>query len=67
MSAELTKRRLIAKDLLLLQKKIEPTLLKIDGLKDQLREIASTTGEGFNEEIRGKGTVQVKGPRQGGI
>lgn len=55
-------RRAIAEQLVALQRRVEPSLLEIDGLKEQLREIAIANGEGFTEEIKGKGTVEVKGP-----
>src|SRR5258708_36358164 len=59
-----TGRREIATELLKLQKKIEPTLLAIDGYKEQLRAISKDTGEGFTEEIEGLGTVEVKAGRE---
>lgn len=52
-------RTAIAKQLLELQKKIAPDLLKIDGLKDQLRGICGEDGA-FTEEVEGLGSVEVK-------
>ena len=57
-------RRAIAEELLKLQKKIEPALLKIDGYKEQLRDISKEIGEGFTEEIEGLGSVEVKAGRE---
>jgi hypothetical protein len=53
-------RRAIATKLLELQQKIAPDLLKIDGYKDQLRDIGAEEGA-FTEEIDGLGSVEVKG------
>lgn len=50
----------IAKELLQLEKKIAPDLLRIDGLKEKLRELCTKTGAGFTEEIEGLGSVEVK-------
>lgn len=52
-------RRAIAKQLLELQSKVAPDLLKIDGLKDQMRSFCEEDGA-FTEEIDGLGTVEVK-------
>jgi hypothetical protein len=57
-------RHAIAEKLLRLQAKVEPDLLAIDGLKDQLREISKESGEGFTEEVEGLGTVEVKAGRE---
>ena len=57
-------RRLIAAQLLKLQKKIEPALLAIDSYKDRLREISEDTGASFTEEIEGLGSVEVKAGRE---
>ena len=58
-------QRAIAGELLRLEKKIADDLVKIDGYKDALREIAIETGEGFVEDLtkEGLGTVEVKGAR----
>lgn len=56
-------RRAIAEELLKLQKKITPTLLAIDGYKEQLREISKEDGS-FTEEVDGLGSVEVKAGRE---
>lgn len=43
-----------------LQRKVEPDLLKIEELKEQLRAEVEKTGEGFALEIPGKGSVEAK-------
>jgi hypothetical protein len=53
-------RRKIAEELIDLQRRAEPLLLEIDGLKEALREICAESGEAFTEEVAGKGTVEVK-------
>lgn len=53
-------RRKIAEELLELQGQVEPTLLRIDALKEALREICTSSGEAFTEEVAGKGSVEVK-------
>lgn len=50
----------IAKQLLVLEKKVAPDLLKIDGLKEKLRDVCTTKGASFTEEVEGLGTVEVK-------
>lgn len=59
-------QRAIATELLKLEKKIAGDLLKIDGYKDALREIAKETGEAFIEDLteQGLGTVEVKAGRE---
>lgn len=52
-------RRKLAEKLVDLQAEIAPALQKIDDLKDQLREASIEAGEGFTEEVTGKGTVEV--------
>lgn len=56
-------RRTIAEELLKLQKKIEPALLKIDGYKEQLRDISKEDGS-FTEEVEGLGSIQVRAGRE---
>lgn len=58
------KRREFAEELVGLQAKVEPTLLKIDELKEKLRDICVETGDSFTEEIAGKGSVEVKKGRE---
>lgn len=53
-------RRVLAERLVDLQIEAEPILLKIDALKEQLREICTASGEAFKEEVAGKGSVEVK-------
>jgi len=53
-------RRVLAERLVDLQIEAEPILLKMDALKEQLREICTDCGEAFKEEIAGKGSVEVK-------
>lgn len=52
-------RTATARRLLELQAKIAPDLLKIDGLKDRLRDFCASNGA-FTEEIDGLGSVEVK-------
>lgn len=56
-------RRAIAEELLKLQKKITPSLLAIDGYKEQLRDISNEDGS-FTEEVEGLGSVEVKAGRE---
>lgn len=53
-------RRALAEQLLGLQSKIAADLLKIDECKETLRGICEESGEGFTEEVAGRGTVEVK-------
>lgn len=53
-------RRAIAEKLLDLQQKVAPDLLKIDGYKEQLRDLCEAAGESFTEEVEGLGSVEVK-------
>jgi hypothetical protein len=61
--AVLAKRRLIAERLLRLEKKVADDLLKIDEEKDALRALSEEAKAGFNIEIAGLGTVEVKAGR----
>lgn len=61
--AVLAKRRLIAERLLRLEKKVADDLLKIDEEKDALRALSEEAKAGFNIEIPGLGTVEVKAGR----
>lgn len=60
----MTKQHTIAEQLIDLQIKVEPTLLKIDELKEKLRAICDEKGEAFTEEVPGKGSVEVKAGRE---
>src|SRR5450432_497101 len=62
--ADLSKRRTIAKRLLSRERKIAKILRLIDEDKDALRELSDAAGAGFNVEIDGFGTVEVKARRQ---
>lgn len=50
----------ICRRLVEIQRKVEPDLLRIEELKDQLRELVDTAGEGFVEQVDCKGTVEAK-------
>lgn len=53
-------RSAIAKVLLETQRRISADLLRIDGLKEQLRDLCEKDGAGFTEEVEGLGSVEVK-------
>lgn len=50
----------LAKQLLEIEKKIAPDLLKADGIKEKLRDVCAKKGASFTEEIDGLGSVEVK-------
>src|SRR5258708_40316355 len=56
-------RQALAQQLVELQTEIEPTLGKIDAIKEDLRPIAEEDGQGFTEEVDG-GKVEVRPGRE---
>jgi len=57
-------RTAIVERLLDLEIQIAPAVAKISELKEDLRFISDDIGQGFTEEIAGKGAVEVKAARQ---
>lgn len=57
-------RTTIAERLLDLEISIAPAVAKISELKEDLRFLSDQAGQGFREEIAGKGVVEVKAGRQ---
>jgi hypothetical protein len=54
------RRTVLAAEILARALKIKPTEQEIEDRKSELRDIAIELGEGFTEDVTGKGSVEVK-------